>query len=91
MQSHTHIYSKDEPIPKQLRPFCKRHPAVAYDLLLRESAATLQDIAKTKLGARLGFTSIFHSWGRQGQHHPHVHIILPAVGFDDQKRELRFP
>jgi len=78
-------------VPKEFRSFCKRNPAEAYDLMLRESAGALQDAARTKIGGRLGLTSILHTWGRPGQHHPHIHIIVPAVAFDDKARELRFP
>lgn len=78
-------------IPDSLWPVCKQHPAILYDLLLRESAATMQDIAQTKLGGRLGFTSILHTWGRPMQHHPHIHIVVPAVAFDPATRELRHP
>lgn len=78
-------------IPKELRPVCKRHPAELYDLLLRESAAALQDLAQTKLKGRLGFTSVLHTWGRQMQHHPHVHVIVPAVAFDPSAGQLRLP
>lgn len=78
-------------IPDSLWPVCRRHPAELYDLLLRESAAAMQDVAHTKLGGRLGFTSVLHTWGRQMQHHPHVHIIVPAVAFNETARELRVP
>ena len=78
-------------IPDKLWPLCKAHPKELYDLLLRESAGALQDVAQTKLGGRLGFTSVFHSWGRPMQHHPHLHIVVPAVAFDQDKGELRFP
>jgi hypothetical protein len=78
-------------IPDSLRPVCKAHPAILYDLLLRESAGALQDLAWTKLGGRLGFTSILHTWGRPIQHHPHVHIVVPAVAFDPSTRTLRRP
>lgn len=78
-------------IPSELWPFCRRHPGEAYDLLLRECAAALQDLARSRLGGRLGFTAVLHTWGRQMQHHPHVHLIVPAVAFDEAKRELRFP
>jgi hypothetical protein len=78
-------------IPDKLRGLCKGHPAELYDLLLRESAAALQDLAHTRLGATLGFTSVLHTWGRQMQHHPHVHLIVPAVAFEPATRTLRFP
>lgn len=79
-------------VPDQLRALCRARPRELYDLLLRESAAALQDVAATKLGgARLGFTSVLHTWGRQMGHHPHVHCIVPAVALDPSKRKLVQP
>ncbi len=79
-------------VPDRLRPLCRAHPRELYGLLLRESAAALQDVAATKLGgARLGFTSVLHTWGRQMGHHPHVHCIVPAVAFDAANRKLVHP
>jgi hypothetical protein len=32
------------------------------------------------LGARIGFTSVLHSWGSAMTHHPHIHMIVPGGG-----------
>ena len=32
------------------------------------------------LGARIGFTSVLHTWGSAMTHHPHVHMIVPGDG-----------
>ena len=32
------------------------------------------------LGARIGFTSVLHTWGSALTHHPHVHFIVPGGG-----------
>jgi hypothetical protein len=32
------------------------------------------------LGARIGMTSVLHTWGSALTHHPHVHIIVPGGG-----------
>lgn len=32
------------------------------------------------LGAELGFVGVLHTWGRQLQHHPHVHYVVPGGG-----------
>jgi len=32
------------------------------------------------LGARIGITSVLHSWGSALTHHPHVHMIVPGGG-----------
>jgi hypothetical protein len=67
-------------LPEELRPLCLARPGILYDLMLRESAAALQDLIATRHGgAKGGFTGVLHTWGRQIQHHPHVHLIVPAV------------
>jgi len=76
-------------VPDALRAACKSHPKELYDLLLRESAGALQDVLQTKLGGTGGFTSILHTWTRQLQHHPHVHIIIPGVAYDKKSRTLK--
>ena len=79
-------------IPEELRTLCQQHPAILYDLLLRESAGTLQDIIATRYrGARSGFTSVLHTWDRKIGHHPHVHIIAPAIAFNATRRQLVHP
>ncbi len=69
-------------VPEQLRPWLRSHQKEGYALLLRESAATLQEIAAHPkyLGAELGFLSVLHTWGRRLQFHPHVHCVVPAGG-----------
>ena len=69
-------------LPAELRPAVQRDPALLYDLLFRESAAALQQVAAEPrlLGAELGFTGVLHTWGRQVQHHPHVHFVVPGGG-----------
>ena len=34
-----------------------------------------------RLGARVGMTSVLHTWGSAMTHHPHVHMIVPGGGF----------
>ena len=56
--------------------------AVIYDLLFKASAETLTTIAADPkhLGARVGITSVLHTWGSAMTHHPHVHMIVPGGG-----------
>jgi len=35
------------------------------------------------LGARLGVTSVLHTWGSAMTHHPHVHMIIPGGGLSE--------
>ncbi len=32
------------------------------------------------LGAKIGITSVLHTWGSAMTHHPHVHMIVPGGG-----------
>lgn len=77
-------------VPDTLRGICRKHPAALYDLLLRESAAALKDVCLSKLGGLPGFTAVLHTWGRQMQHHPHVHLVVPGVMLSPE-RALRHP
>lgn len=69
-------------VPAQLRPVFAARPEAMHAALFRESAATLQQVAAERrlLGAELGFVGVLHTWGRQLQHHPHVHYIVPGGG-----------
>ncbi len=69
-------------VPEGLRAWLRSHQKQGYARLLRESAATLQDVAARPkyLGAELGILSVLHTWGRQLQFHPHVHCVVPAGG-----------
>jgi hypothetical protein len=49
---------------------------------MRVSAETTIKIAADPkhLGARIGITSVLHTWGSAMPHHPHVHMIVPGGG-----------
>ncbi|MEO6874730.1 MAG: IS91 family transposase [Opitutaceae bacterium] len=76
-------------VPAELRFAFVARPAVLNELLFAQSAAALQTVAASPrhLGAELGFVSVLHTWGRQLQRHPHVHVIVPGGGLSlDGKR-----
>src|SRR6266852_717211 len=54
--------------------------AVIYDLLFKASSETMLGIAADPrhLGARIGITSVLHTWGSAMAHHPHLHMIVPS-------------
>jgi len=81
-------------IPSELRSLCLHQPKILYNLLLKCSAAALRDVTRTKLKNEhlvLHLTSVLHTWGRQAQHHPHVHIIVPAITLDPKNKTLHRP
>jgi Zn finger protein HypA/HybF involved in hydrogenase expression len=69
-------------LPAVIAGIAYQNKAVIYDLLFKASAETLITIAADPrhLGARIGITSVLHSWGSAMTHHPHVHMIVPGGG-----------
>ncbi len=69
-------------LPARIADIAYTNKTVVYDLLLRASAETLLTIAADRkhLGARIGMTSVLHTWGSAMTHHPHVHVIAPGGG-----------
>jgi Putative transposase/Transposase zinc-binding domain len=69
-------------LPTQISDIAYQNKAVIYDLLFKASAETLITIAADPkhLGARIGLTSVLHTWGSAMTHHPHLHIIVPGGG-----------
>src|SRR5450432_1169067 len=76
-------------LPSAIGDIAYQNKAVIYDLLFKASAETMSTIAADPkhLGARLGITSVLHTWGSALTHHPHVHMIVPGGGISlDGKR-----
>jgi hypothetical protein len=69
-------------LPKPIADIAYQNKRVIYDLLFKASAEAMLTIAADPkhLGARIGFTSVLHSWGSAMTHHPHVHMIVPGGG-----------
>ena len=69
-------------LPAPIADIAYQNKAVIYDLLFKASAETMVTIAADPkhLGARIGITSVLHTWGSAMTHHPHVHMIVPGGG-----------
>jgi hypothetical protein len=69
-------------LPAPIADIAYQNKAVIYDLLFKVSAETMLTIAADPkhLGARIGITSVLHTWGSALTHHPHVHMIVPGGG-----------
>ena len=69
-------------LPALISDIAYQNKAVIYDLLFKVSAETMLTIAADPkhLGARIGMTSVLHTWGSALTHHPHVHMIVPGGG-----------
>ena len=76
-------------LPSAIGDIAYQNKAVIYDLLFKASSETMLTIAADPkhLGARIGITSVLHTWGSAMTHHPHVHMIVPGGGLsmDDSR------
>jgi hypothetical protein len=77
-----HYYHLVFTLPAPIAAVAYQNKAEVYGLLFRAAAETLATIASDPrhLGARIGFTSVLHTWGSAMTHHPHLHIIAPGGG-----------
>lgn len=69
-------------LPSQIARVAYWNKRAVYGLLFRASAETVATIAADpkRLGARVGMTSVLHTWGSALTHHPHIHMIVPGGG-----------
>ena len=74
-------------LPGSIADIAYQNKRVLYDLLMTASAKTTLTIAADRrhLGARIGITSVLHTWGSAMTHHPHVHMIVPGGGLSTDR------
>jgi Putative transposase/Transposase zinc-binding domain len=72
-------------LPGPIADIAYTNKAVVYDILFKASAKATLTIAadRKRLGARIGITSVLHTWGSAMTHHPHVHMIVPGGGLSE--------
>jgi hypothetical protein len=68
-------------LPSGLRVVARRQPRTIYTLLVRASAAALQQLAQDPrfLGGQIGMLGVLQTWTRDLRFHPHVHYLVPAI------------
>ena len=69
-------------LPAEIAQIAFWNKRAIYGLLFKVSAQTVATIAADpkRLGARVGMTSVLHTWGSALTHHPHVHMIVLGGG-----------
>ncbi len=73
-------------LPKPIADIAHQNKRELYNLLMRASADTVIKIAADPkhLRAKVGITSVLHTWGSAMTHHPHVHMIVPGGGLSKE-------
>ena len=75
-------------LPHVLAPLALQNKSLVYGLLFRAVAETLLQIAADpkRLGAKIGFMAVLHTWGQTLLSHPHLHCVDPAGGLSPDHR-----
>ena len=79
-------------LPHELAPLALQNPRVVYGILFRAVAESLIELAADpkRLGARIGFLAVLHTWSQRLEAHPHIHCVVPAGGLSpDGQRWIR--
>lgn len=73
---------QQSPIPAEIAQIALWDKKAVYGLLFRAPAEAVMTIAADpkRLGAKIGMTSVLHTWGSALTHHPHIHMIVPGGG-----------
>ena len=69
-------------MPAEIAQIAYWNKKAVYSLLFKASAETVMTIAADpkRMGAKVGMTSVLHTWGSALTHHPHIHMIVPGGG-----------
>lgn len=73
-------------IPSELNPLVLSNQKVIYNLLFRSVSETLVELGNDpkRLGARIGFMGILHTWGQNLMDHPHIHCVVTGGGLSSE-------
>src|SRR6516225_2943155 len=69
-------------LPAEIAAIAYQNKNAIYALLFKAASETMLTIAADPkhLGAKLGITTVLHTWGSAMTHHPHVHMIVTGGG-----------
>jgi len=66
-------------IPHELGGITLQNKKVIYDILFQATAKTLGEVAQRKLGGKIGFLGVLHTWGQKLEAHPYIHCVVPGI------------
>ena len=77
-------------VPHQLNAVCLHNQRMYYDILFAAVWNTLYSFGYSHYGSETGAVAVLHSWGQNMSLHPHIHCVVPAVGYtlDEDWKEI---
>ncbi len=67
--------------PHCINNICLHDKRAFYNTLFSAVWRTLHSFGYSKFGVETGAIAVLHSWGQNLSLHPHIHCIVPAVGY----------
>ena len=69
-------------VPEALNAFCMADNRWFYNKLFDAVWQTLRAFGYSKYGVETGAVCVLHTWGQNLSLHPHIHCLMPALGYD---------
>ena len=74
-------------VPYELNHIFMFNKEICYNILFKATSESILTLASDPkwLGAKVGITSILHTWGQTMEFHPHIHSIVTGGGLKNNK------
>ena len=74
-------------VPYELNEIALFNKKIFYDILFKATSEAIMTLSEDPkwLGAKVGITSILHTWGQTMEFHPHIHSIITGGGLKNNK------
>lgn len=71
-------------VPAELHVIFYHNQKEMYNLLFKAATETIMELCEDEkyLGAKVGITSMLHTWSQQANYHPHIHMIVTGGGIN---------
>ena len=78
-------------LPAQLRQLAWYNQKKMYQLFFTTVASTLKDFGLNpdKLDGDTGFTGVLHTHNRRLDYHPHIHVVMPGGGINQNRNQWK--
>jgi len=80
-------------LPAEFRPLCRRYPTEMYNLFFKTASIALKKVALNPrfLGGTIGMIATLQTWRRDGEFHPHLHILIPGGAISTDGKQWLYP